>query len=305
MTRRYVVTGCEGQVVKSLLAHHENGEGVEILPLGRPELDLAQTDTIEPALVEARPDLIISAAAYTAVDKAEEEAENAAQINGIAVGEMGRVAARLGVPVVHLSTDYVFDGKKSTPYSEEDPVNPLGVYGRSKLDGERRLVESGADHVIVRTAWVYSPFGNNFLRTMLRLAQTREMVSVVSDQLGNPTSALDIADAVMAIANNVLGSAEPTLRGIFHMSGQGEANWAEFASEIFRVSDILGGPSAIVQPITTADYPTAAQRPNNSRMNCDKLAKTHNVRLPEWKAAAETVLRQMLADRLNDLEITR
>lgn len=296
MTRRYVVTGSEGQVVKSLLAHRENGEGVEILPLGRPKLDLAQTHTIEPALVAARPDLIISAAAYTAVDKAEEEAENAAQINGIAIGEIGRVAARLGVPVVHLSTDYVFDGKKGTPYSEEDPVNPLGVYGRSKLDGERRLAASGADHVIVRTAWVYSPYGNNFLRTMLRLAQTREIVSVVSDQLGNPTSALDIADAIVAIANNILVSTEPTLRGIFHMSGQDEASWAEFASEIFRVSDTLGGPSAIVQPITTADYPTAAQRPNNSRMNCDKLAETHNVRLPEWKAATETVLRQLLAD---------
>lgn len=296
MTRRYVVTGCEGQVVKSLLAHRKNGEGVEILPLGRPKLDLKQTDSIEIALVAARPDLIISAAAYTAVDKAEEEFEDAVQINGIAIGEIGRVAARLGVPVVHLSTDYVFDGKKVAPYSEEDTVNPLSVYGRSKLDGERRLAASGADHVIVRTAWVYSPFGNNFLQTMLRLAQTRDMVSVVSDQLGNPTSALDIADAVMAIADNLLVSFDPTLRGVFHMAGQGDASWADFASEIFRVSDMLGGPSAVVQPITTVEYPTAAQRPNNSRMNCNKLAATHNVRLPEWKAATETVLRQLLAD---------
>lgn len=294
MTRRYVVTGRDGQVAQSLIQQAASRADIEIIPLNRPELDLADIATIEPALIAAMPDLIISAAAYTAVDQAEAEEESAFSINATAVGEIGRVAARLGIPVVHLSTDYVFDGEKTSAYQEDDPVSPLGVYGRSKLEGEHLLAASGADHAILRTAWVYSPFGKNFLRTMLRLAESRDDLNVVTDQIGNPTCALDIADAVLKVAGNMLADPDRRLRGVFHMTGSGEASWADFASEIFRLSKEIGGPSAVVHPITTAEYPTPARRPKNSRLDCHRLADAHGVHMPDWKTSTSEVVRTLL-----------
>lgn len=295
MARRYVVTGIEGQVVRSLVERGGAHPEVEIIPLGRPTLDLASIETIERALIESRPTAILSCAAYTAVDQAETDAETAFAVNAIAVGEIGRIAADMGVPVIHLSTDYVFDGEKTSPYSEDDPVNALGVYGRSKLEGERLLLNSGADCAILRTAWVYSPFGKNFLKTMLRLAETREELNVVADQIGNPTSALDIADAMLAVSDNLLSSRATDLRGLFHLSGTGSASWAEFAAEIFTVSSRHGGPSATVQPITTAEYPTPARRPKNSRLDCAKLAARHGVVMPAWQASTAEIVNRLLA----------
>ncbi|MCJ9668642.1 MULTISPECIES: dTDP-4-dehydrorhamnose reductase [unclassified Neorhizobium] len=295
MARRYVVTGRFGQVAQSLIERAERHGEIEIIPLARPNLDLADIGTIEKALVDARPELIISAAAYTAVDQAESDAAKAFLVNSAAIDEIGRVATKLNVPIIHLSTDYVFDGSKTSPYHESDPVAPLNVYGQSKLEGERRLVASGADYVILRTAWVYSPFNRNFLRTMLQLAGSRDELDVVADQYGNPTSALDIADAILAVADNLLSSRDQRLRGIFHMAGSGEASWADFASEIFRISVEMGGPSAIVHPIPTAQYPTPARRPNNSRLDCSKLERVHGVRLPNWKIATATTLQRLLA----------
>jgi dTDP-4-dehydrorhamnose reductase len=295
MPRRYVVTGRGGQVAQSLVERVERHSGIKIIPLARPDLDLADIGTIEKALVEARPELIISAAAYTAVDQAESDAAKAFVVNSAAINEIGRVASKLNVPVIHLSTDYVFDGNKTSPYQESDPVAPHCVYGRSKLDGERCLIASGADYVILRTAWVYSPFNKNFLRTMLHLAGSRDELNVVADQYGNPTSALDIADAIFTVADNLLSSRDRRLRGMFHLAGSGEASWANFASEIFRISAEMGGPSAIVHPIPTAQYPTPARRPTNSRLDCSKLERIHGVRLPDWKIATATTVQRLLA----------
>jgi dTDP-4-dehydrorhamnose reductase len=295
MARRYLVTGQEGQVVRSLVERASRHQDIEVLPLGRPALDLARIDTIEAAILSAKPDVIVSAAAYTAVDQAETDEANAFAINAAAVGEIGRVAKALGIRVVHLSTDYVFDGEKSSAYVETDPVNPLGVYGRSKLEGERLLAASGVDYAILRTAWVYSPYGKNFLRTMLRVAETRDDLNVVADQIGNPTSALDIADAVFKVGDNLLASNDARLRGVFHMTGSGDASWAEFASEIFAASGKGGGSTANVHPITTAEYPTPAKRPQNSRLNCSKLAAEHGVSMPDWQSSTLEVVRRLLS----------
>jgi dTDP-4-dehydrorhamnose reductase len=295
MVRRYLVTGQEGQVVRSLVERGARRSDIEILPLGRPVLDLLDTGTIASTIRAIKPDLIISAAAYTAVDQAETDEANAFAVNAEAVGEIGRVATELGVPVAHLSTDYVFNGEKLSAYDENDPVDPLGVYGKSKLQGECLLAASGADYVILRTAWVYSPYGKNFLRTMLRLGETRDGLNVVADQVGNPTSALGIADAVLKVSDNLLASRDPALRGIFHMAGSGDATWADFATEIFRISAAEGGPSATVHPITTADYPTPARRPKNSRLDCRKLADVHGVRMLDWKTATSEVVNRLLS----------
>lgn len=292
--RRYVVTGLRGQVVQSLLENASKRSDVEIIPLGRPELDLATSETIAATIEAARPDLIVSAAAFTGVDLAETDAATAISINAIGPGELARVAATLRVPIVHFSTDYVFDGSKPSPYVESDPVAPLGVYGRSKLMSEQNVAAATENHAILRTAWVYSPFSRNFLRTMLKIAATKEEVHVVDDQIGNPTSAIDIANAVIAIGQNLLASNDPALRGIFHMAGTGAASWADFADEIFKISAANGGPSAKVIRIPTSEYPTPARRPVNSQLDCSKLHKRHGTVMPDWQASTEYVVRRAL-----------
>lgn len=290
--KRMVVTGREGQVVRSLLERGALNNRFDVVALGRPELDLRDPEGIDAALRQARPDIIVSAAAYTAVDRAETEEAEAYIINAVAPGRIAAVAAQLGVPVIHLSTDYVFDGEKPEPYLETDPVGPTSVYGRTKLAGERAVAEATDNHVILRTAWVYSPFGRNFLKTMLLLAESRDQINVVDDQFGNPTSALDIADGILTVAGNLLDSAAPHFRGIFHMTGSGSASWADFATEIFATSDSCGGPTAVVDRIPTSAYPTPARRPANSRLDCRKLEKVHGARLADWRdAAAKTVKR--------------
>jgi dTDP-4-dehydrorhamnose reductase len=291
--KRVVVTGREGQVVRSLLERGALGERFEVIALGRPDLDLSVPDTIDAPLRAARPDVIVSAAAYTAVDLAESEEQAATTINGIAAGMVAATAADLGVPVIHLSTDYVFDGSKQSPYIETDPVVPLGAYGRSKLVGELAVATANADHAILRTAWIYSPFGKNFLKTMLGAAETRSSLNVVDDQLGNPTSALDIADAVLSVAENLLTSNDLALRGVFHMTGSGDATWADFAAGIFSRSAELGGPSAIVNRIQSAQYPTPAKRPANSRLNCGLLAARHGLKLPDWQQSMANIVERL------------
>jgi dTDP-4-dehydrorhamnose reductase len=293
---RMAVTGLHGQVVTSLIERTQEAGGVEILALGRPELDLADRASIDRALTGARPDIIVSAAAYTAVDRAESEQDLAMAVNGAAPGLIAATAARLGVPVIHLSTDYVFDGAKTEPYREEDVVNPLGAYGRTKLAGEQAVREATADHAILRTAWVYSPFGANFVKTMLRLAADRNALNVVADQQGSPTSALDIADAVIAIANQMLAHpGDPDKRGVFHLSGTGYTDWASFAEAIFAASARHGGPHARVNRIATSDYPTAAPRPANSRLDTRKLGRHFGIAMPHWRASLPPVVQRLLA----------
>ena len=294
---RIIVTGREGQVLQSLLERGRTA-GHEVVALGRPELDLASdSKAIANAIAAARPDAVVSAAAYTAVDKAEDEPELAYAINARGAGAIARAANDLDVPLVHLSTDYVFSGSKASAYTEDDPTDPVSVYGASKLAGEEAVLSAHDGVAVLRTAWVYSPFGANFVRTMLRLAENRDEVSVVADQLGNPTSALDIADAVIEVLARLRASSDPQLRGIFHMSGQGETSWAGLAEAIFTASEALGGATASVRPISTSDYPTKAKRPANSRLDNSKLAKTYGFRLPPWQDSLQQVVARLAPAR--------
>jgi dTDP-4-dehydrorhamnose reductase len=290
-----LVTGREGQVARSLAERASNGD-VELVALGRPELDLAgPAHGIVAAVKAVRPEIIVSAAAYTAVDRAESEPELAFAVNEHGSKAIATAASELGVPLIHLSTDYVFDGTKASAYDEEDATGPTGVYGASKLAGEQAVLAGHADSVVLRTAWVYSPFGANFVKTMLRLGGERDEIAVVGDQRGNPSSALDIADAIIGVSRNLLANDDPALRGIFHCAGMGEASWAEFAEGIFEASADRGGPTARVRHIGTADYPTPARRPANSRMDCSKLARVHGVQLPDWHESVGDVVGRLLA----------
>ena len=293
---RMVVTGLRGQVVTSLIERARSAGTVEVVALGRPELDLAVAMNINRALTEARPDIIVSAAAYTAVDRAESEQDLAMAVNGAAPGLIAATARRLDVPVIHLSTDYVFDGAKAEPYREKDTVNPLGAYGRSKLAGEHAVQQATPNHTILRTAWVYSPFGTNFVKTMLRLATEREALNIVADQQGSPTNALDIADAVIAVAGQMLSHPDdPYKRGVFHLSGTGYTDWASFAEAIFAASAARGGPHARVNRIPTSEYPTAAPRPANSRLNNGKISRHFGIGMPDWRTSLPLVVQRLLA----------
>jgi len=293
---RIIVIGRNGQVARAL-AEQAPLHGAEAVLLGRPELDLADPSGIEGILRRTGGDLIVNAAAYTAVDQAEAEPESAKAVNGVGPGAVAGAAAAMGVPLIQLSTDYVFDGALDRPYREEDATGPQGIYGISKLLGETAVSTQTEDHVILRTAWIYSPFGKNFVRTMLRLAMDRDEIGVVADQIGSPTSALDIASGIYGVARNLLDRPrERHLRGIFHMAGADYANWAEFAAGIFSLSARLGGPTARVRPLSTAEYPTAAKRPRNSCLDCAKLKAIHGIRLPSWQASLEPSLRRLIAE---------
>lgn len=286
---RIAVTGINGQVVTSLV---ERGAatGHAVVAIGRPALDLADPASVVRALEAAAPDVIVSAAAYTAVDKAESESVLAFAVNGAGAGAVAQAARVLGVPLIHVSTDYVFDGTLCRPYIESDPTGPTGVYGASKLAGEQAVLNSHDNSAVLRVAWVYSPFGGNFVKTMLRLAGDRDEISVVADQLGNPTSALAIADGILKVATNLTSDDSPRLRGVFHMTAAGDASWADFAEAILAASAARGGPSASVRRIGTADYPTPAIRPANSRLDCTRIAQMHGVTLPAWQISLDHVI---------------
>lgn len=291
---RIVVTGTRGQLVSALTECVS--PDVEVVTVGRPRLDLADPTGIGPGLADARPDVIINAAAYTAVDRAESEREAAFATNAIGAGAVATAATRLGVPLIQLSTDYVFDGRKTTPYAENDPVAPLGVYGASKLAGERAVLAAHPDAVICRTAWVYGVFGQNFVKTMLCLAETRDAVDVVADQFGNPTSAHDIASSLITIAGRLCRAGSAAPRGIFHLAGSGTGSWADLAEAVFAASAAAGGRSARVRRITAAAYPTAAPRPANSRLDCDRLRQAYGITLPAWRDSVDMVVRRLVQD---------
>ena len=287
---RLVVTGREGQVATALAAAAR--DGVEVVRLGRPELDLERPETIAPALKATRPDVVVSAAAYTAVDQAESEPERARIVNAVGPGVLAEAATRLGAPMLHLSTDYVFDGAKAGAYVEGDPTGPVTVYGATKLAGEQAVAAMHPCHVILRTAWVYAPWGKNFVSTMLRLAKTHEEVGVVADQHGCPTYAPDLAQGMLRIAQALVRGEGET--GVFHMAGTGEASWAGFADAIFELSTIRGGPHARVRHIATADYPTPARRPTNSRLDGRKLQAAFGVSLPSWREALPRCMNELV-----------
>lgn len=290
---RVVVTGLAGQVVSSMIERAPRD--VELIALGRPQLDLSHRDAVLATLRAQRCDVIVNAAAYTAVDKAESEPDVAMRVNGDGAGFVAEIAAELGAPLIHLSTDYVFDGALDRPYREDDTVHPSGAYGRSKVAGEQKIAAICADHAILRTAWVYSPFGANFVKTMLRLGEVRQEISVVADQVGNPTYAIDIADAVFAIARRMHADPSPGLRGTFHMTGAGEASWAQFAECAFAEAVEHGRNPISVRRITTADYPTPAKRPANSRLDNSKFRAAYGIELPDWRESTKICVARLLA----------
>lgn len=290
---KLLVTGRGGQVVTSLLERAAADRSFEIVTAGRPELDLARPETIRREVARLKPDIVVSAAAYTSVDQAEDEPDLAMAINGVAPGILAEEAAALGIPVIHLSTDYVFSGDKDGAYLETDETGPKGVYGATKLAGEQAVAAANPRHIILRTAWVYSPFGKNFVKTMLRLAADRNAVSVVADQHGNPTSAFDVADGVLAVASAL--RADDSRFGIYHLAGSGTTSWAGFAAHVFDVSRGLGGPSAQVKEIATSDYPTKARRPASSRLSTAKLEAAFGWKAPDWQDSASFVVHCLVA----------
>lgn len=279
---KILLLGEHGQVSRELQLSLR-GQG-ELTVLSRDRLDLGQPEQIRRQVRELRPELIINAAAYTAVDQAESEAQLAFAINATAPGILAEEAAALGAPLIHYSTDYVFDGSKTAPYVEDDAPNPLGVYGRSKLAGEQAIQAVGGAHLILRTSWVYSLHGKNFLLTMQRLLQERASLNVVADQVGAPTWAGSIANATSQLVERWrLDRGGPW--GLYHLSTQGEVSWFGFASAIAEQLRAQGKATAILQPIPSSAYPTPARRPLNSRLDCTRLQRDWHVQLGDWHSA--------------------
>ena len=278
------VTGTKGQVVRSLVERSVDTT-CDVICIGRPALDLGKPDTIDSVLAGIAADVLVSAAAYTDVNQAEAESGVAEFINARAPGLLAARANVLGIPLIHLSTDYVFDGTKRDAYVESDPICPVNAYGRSKANGECAVAAAHPRHVILRASWLYSPFSRNFVRTMLDLARKQSEVRVVADQVGNPTAAADIADGILTVARNLVEGRGEDRYGTFHLAADGAASWAEFATGIFAASVERGGPSAHVVPIASAEYQTPARRPPNSRLDCAKIARAHGVSLPHWQSS--------------------
>gem|GEM_PF-50127 len=280
---RLLIAGWQGQVARALAEAAPACPDVAACAIGRPALDICEMKTITRALADVRPDVVINTAAYTAVDKAESQADEAFALNRDGARMLAQAAQKRGAAVIHLSTDYVFDGSKAAPYGEDDPPAPQTVYSRSKLEGEEMVRAANPRHVIMRTAWVYSPVGSNFVKTMLRLAESRDRLGVVDDQCGNPTYAPHLAEAILGVARQIAGAGPDAPWGTYHAVGSGSATWCGLAREIFRQSSARGGPGAEIDAITTADYPTPARRPANSRLDCDKLQQHFGLRLPDWR----------------------
>ena len=292
---RLLITGWQGQLARSLAEAASARPEITALSLGRPALDLCARPSILRTLTDHIPDLIVNTAAYTAVDKAESEKDAAFRLNCDGAAMLAEVAASGGIPIIHVSTDYVFDGRKATPYVETDATAPLNVYGASKLAGEQAVAAANRRHIIVRTAWVHSPFGQNFVKTMLRLAATRPRLGVVCDQYGNPTYAPHLAAAILDLAIKIktLKSNEIPW-GLYHAAGQGETTWNGLAETVFRLSKAAGGPAAETDPIPATSYPTPAARPANSRLDCTKLAANFGIALPDWRLGAEACVARLL-----------
>lgn len=280
---RIFVAGSSGQVALSLKEAAER-KGFGLVTAGRPDFDLMNVQGMREQISSYGPSAIINAAAYTAVDKAEEEEGVATAINAEGAAILAAIAAELDVPFLHISTDYVFDGLKAAPYTEDDPTGPTGAYGRSKLKGEEAVIATNPNAMIFRTAWVYSPFGKNFLKTMLTLAKTRDELGVVADQVGNPTYAPDIANALLAVLTRIEATGwKPEYAGIYHLAGTGDVSWHGFAEAIFEAGTAYGLKRPTVNALTTTEYPTPAKRPANSCLDCSKLGETFDVHLPSWE----------------------
>ncbi|MET0776973.1 MAG: dTDP-4-dehydrorhamnose reductase [Pseudomonas mandelii] len=284
---RILICGQHGQVSREL--QHRLGAVGECVVLGRDQLDLAQPQQIRQQVQRVRPDLIINAAAHTAVDQAESEPALAFAINATGPGILAEEASALAIPLIHYSTDYVFDGSKAEPYNEADAPNPLGVYGKSKLAGEQAISAVQGQHLILRTSWVYSTHGRNFLLTMQRLLQEKPEMRIVADQIGAPTWAGTIASSTVALIER-WQAGQAGAWGTYHLTAQGETSWFGFAQAIGQALRDQGKPCANLLPIPSSDYPTPAARPLNSRLDCSRLQREWGVSQPDWQTALRECL---------------
>ncbi|WP_053148758.1 dTDP-4-dehydrorhamnose reductase [Pseudomonas sp. P97.38] len=284
---RILIIGRNGQVSRALQSRL--ADMGELIVLGSSQLDLAHSGRIAPSIAAARPDLIINAAAHTAVDQAESEPALAFAINGTAPGVIAQVAMEQGVPLIHYSTDYVFDGRKPAPYHEGDTPTPLGVYGQSKLAGENAIRQASGQHLILRTSWVYSTEGRNFLLTMQRLLQEKPHLRVVADQIGAPTWAATIAESTARIIERWQAGHGGDW-GTYHLTAQGETSWFGFAQAIGEGLSEQHKRCAVIEPIPSSDYPTPAPRPLNSRLDCTRLLQQWGVSQPDWRSALQQCL---------------
>ena len=294
MGLRIFVAGKSGQVAQSLLAAATDDVTLELF--GRPDFDITDRQSITASIEAFSPDIVINAAAYTAVDQAEDEREAAFAVNAEGPRFLAEVTAERSIPIIHLSTDYVFDGSASTPYRVHDQTAPLGVYGESKYAGEVAVASSNPKHIIARTAWVYGTFGKNFLKTMLRVAGSNDTLRVVSDQRGAPTSSHAIAEMLLAIAGQVAEQGDGAPFGLYHLVAEGETNWADFASAIFQASAEHGGPVADVEAITTAEYPTKAKRPQYSVLDTSRLQEAFGLQLSDWREPVNAIVEHVLKE---------
>ncbi len=287
MTLRLLIFGSTGMVATEI--RQLAGEGLAVTALRRDDADLADPETCAARVAEVEADVVINAAAWTAVDKAEEEEKLVTHINAEAPGAMAAASAARGIPFLHISTDYVFDGGGDRPWREDDPVAPLGAYGRSKLAGERAVLAAGGHAVILRTAWVHAAHGQNFLRTMLRVGAERARLAVVDDQRGGPTAAADIAMALVTIAR--AWQAGRGVPGVFHVCGRPATTWCGFARAIFARAGRARAPE--IEPIRTEDWPTPAARPANSVLECAKIRAAYGIEQPDWRVSLETILAEI------------
>ncbi|WP_102385703.1 dTDP-4-dehydrorhamnose reductase [Vibrio cyclitrophicus] len=287
---RALITGCNGQVGSCLTKQLADNENKTVLALDRAHLDITNQEAVSAAVAEFRPTIIINAAAHTAVDKAEEEVELSYAINRDGPKYLAEAAQSVGAAILHISTDYVFEGNKAGEYVETDAINPQGVYGESKLAGEIAVAEACEKHIILRTAWVFGESGNNFVKTMLRLGESRDALSIVGDQFGGPTYAGDIANALVQIAKRI-NQGDAVEYGVYHYSGLPHVSWFEFAGAIFDVAVEQGvlEKEPTLTSITTEQYPTPAKRPSNSRLSTEKITLGFSVKASDWKAALKNI----------------
>jgi dTDP-4-dehydrorhamnose reductase len=290
---KLLVIGKNGQLA-SALASLPPAADLEITFAGLPEVDLTKAGSAMSAITDAAPDIIINTAAYTAVDQAEHEPERAFAVNDRGAGEIGAAAASVGARLIHVSTDYVFDGRSNHPLTETSPTGPVNVYGQSKLAGEQAVRKNCADALIVRTSWLYGPYGSNFVQTVLRLAMERDELRIVDDQVGSPTSASDLAEALLGIAARWRGGDRTGAGEIYHFAGSEACSWAEFARGIVEMSAELGAKRAAVVPIASKDYPTAATRPAYTVLDCSKFDRDFDLPRRGWRTALAPVVGELV-----------
>ncbi|MDM1040974.1 MULTISPECIES: dTDP-4-dehydrorhamnose reductase [Empedobacter] len=283
--KRILVTGANGQLGQSIIEQSKNYKEIECFFVTRNELDITNEELINHYFEDKSFDIVVNCAAYTAVDKAEDDQENAYLVNVKATEFLAKITKQKGIPFIHISTDYVFDGTEAIPRLETDQTNPIGVYGQTKLDGENLALENNPKTIILRTAWVYSRFGNNFVKTMLRLFNDKDSISVVADQIGSPTNAIDLADAILTIV-----SKDDLTYGIFNYSNEGECSWFGFAQKIKEFSN----STIEINPVSTSAYPTKAKRPAYSLLDKSKIKEVYQLNIPTWEDSLKEELKHLI-----------